>query len=230
MKFKAFQPGSFLYRLVVSVLVGAMRLWAKSLRVKYIDPSGVSKSDGQPYIVLFWHNRIFAAPALMPQRLRAKTHALTSRSKDGQVIADALACLSIRAIRGSSAKRGKDKGGGSALRQMIEVVQRGEIVALIPDGPRGPMYTVQPGALAAASRTAVPIIAVSLNAKRYFSLKTWDRLQIPWPFSKAELVYSEPLIVESDLDDQQWQEGLERIHQTMMGVTQDQWKNSCKKF
>ena len=227
MKLKLMQPGSFLYKLALWLLIFFMRAWTRTLRLTVVDPQGITEDKRNDLIAIFWHNRIFAAPARMPKKMRSRCYALTSRSKDGQVIADALANLGIGAIRGSSNKNGKSKGGSAALRQMIQTIKDGNFVALIPDGPRGPKYSVQPGVLATASRTGAAVLPMSLNAKNYFTLKTWDRLQIPFPFSKAELVYGELLEFPTEIPEEEWETEINKVHTGLMAITKDSkddWK------
>lgn len=143
---------------------------------------------------------------------------MASRSKDGQAIVDFLSHLEIRAIRGSSNKNGKSKGGSSALREFIKTVEEGNIACLIPDGPRGPMYKAQPGALLAAIKTQAPLVPISANFKRYITIPTWDKLQIPLPFSKATLIFGDPIALDRDMSRE---EQITLLEQSIIKITVD---------
>jgi lysophospholipid acyltransferase (LPLAT)-like uncharacterized protein len=64
------------------------------------------------------------------------------------------------------------------------------------DGPRGPAHVAQPGAVWLASATGNPLLPFHLEASAHWSLRSWDRTQIPKPFSTVALVVGEPMDVE----------------------------------
>jgi lysophospholipid acyltransferase (LPLAT)-like uncharacterized protein len=74
-------------------------------------------------------------------------------------------------------------------------VQRGESVAFTPDGPRGPFRSVQPGVVALAVRTGVPVVPVAWAGSRVKELKSWDRFLVPLPFARYEVVYGDPVFL-----------------------------------
>ena len=80
------------------------------------------------------------------------------------------------------------------------------IVSFTPDGPRGPRYHMSKGPIHLASMHQVPIVPVTVNASRYWECKSWDRFQIPKPFSTLTVVLGEPISIPADLD----AEGLEK--------------------
>ncbi|MBQ4335621.1 MAG: hypothetical protein IJC34_00320, partial [Lentisphaeria bacterium] len=94
-------------------------------------------------------------------------------------------------------------------------------VAFTPDGPRGPRYEMKPGPVIVASMTGAKIIPMSVNASRYWEVGSWDKFQIPKPFSTLELVLGDAVSVPPDLD----AEGLERerlrIQELLRSVTVD---------
>jgi len=46
-----------------------------------------------------------------------------------------------------------------------------------------------------AQVTQRPIVAISYRLKWKYLLKSWDRFQIPLPFSRCHLITSEPIFV-----------------------------------
>jgi lysophospholipid acyltransferase (LPLAT)-like uncharacterized protein len=84
---------------------------------------------------------------------------------------------------------------------MIRLMRRGIPTAFTIDGPKGPRHIAKAGACLLAKKTGDPILPLSFDAARFWSLKSWDKLQIPKPFSRARLKYGEPIYVPSDADD-----------------------------
>ena len=218
MKVESIRAGSIFYRIFIGLFAKVIILWMKTLRLEVIDPHGFNNGEKGAWIAVFWHNRILASPPLFNIETRKKTFAMASRSKDGQAIVDFLSYLHIRAIRGSSNKRGKDKGGASALREFIKTVEDGNIACLIPDGPRGPMYEPQPGALLAAIKTQAPLVPISANFKRYISIPTWDKLQLPLPFTKATLIFDSPIVIDRSMSRE---EQVSLLKESLMKITAD---------
>ena len=69
-------------------------------------------------------------------------------------------------------------------------------VIITPDGPRGPRYQMAAGAIHLAARSEVAMIPVRVHYKRKFQLKTWDRFQIPWPFTKVIIAVGEKTMID----------------------------------
>ena len=80
------------------------------------------------------------------------------------------------------------------------------------DGPRGPVGVAQPGAVWLARTTGNPVLPFHLEASRHWSLRSWDRTQIPKPFATVALVVGEPMAVPADTADgdlERWRVELE---------------------
>ena len=105
-------------------------------------------------------------------------------------MAAVLGAFGVEQVRGSSSRRGPQ-----ALLELTSRAATGCDLAVTPDGPRGPRYVVQKGVISLAQVTGLPIIPVTCNAERKLCLKSWDRFQIPLPFSKCELILNTPIVV-----------------------------------
>ena len=116
--------------------------------------------------------------------------ALISASKDGALLAAVLRSFGVEAVRGSSSRR-----GGQALLELTSWAGRGYDLAVTPDGPRGPRHIVQDGVMALAQVTGLPIIPYSCRLGWKIQLKSWDRFQIPLPFSHCEMIFGDPIRV-----------------------------------
>ena len=89
----------------------------------------------------------------------------------------------------------RDKMGAAALRELVKWGGTGYDLALTPDGPRGPRYQVQEGVISTAQLTGLLIVPVSYHLQWKFTVKSWDRFQIPVPFARVQVVMGRPLRV-----------------------------------
>ncbi len=165
----------------------------KSLRINYINKTVLEKleENNQNYVVAFWHETM-----LLPWYLHGgkRFAALTSKSKDGDLLAKQLKYWGYEVVRGSSSK-----GGDVALGIMIDYAKNKFSIAITPDGPRGPLHKFKAGAVITAKKSGVPLILLGIGFKKKKYLNSWDRFQIPIFFTKANVIYSEPIYVAQDL-------------------------------
>jgi len=169
-----------------------------TLRLRIEDRSGVLKEDaGSPVIVCFWHNRIlgitFAFDRIYPKK-RAGVTVLTSPSKDGEILAQLVGAFGMKAVRGSSSRR-----GSRALLELVKLIRGGRDIAITPDGPRGPRYSLGPGIILLAQTTGARIVPAHASFSRCVRMKTWDGFIIPLPFSKVSVTIGEALAIPAEL-------------------------------
>ena len=93
-------------------------------------------------------------------------------------------------------------------------------IAITPDGPRGPKFKVQAGALYIAQRSGLPILPISTSAKRRWTLSSWDRFLIPKPFSKSVIAIGEPIYVSLEATPQQLEEKRKELEESLAELTQ----------
>lgn len=141
--------------------------------------------SGRAPILALWHGRIL--PATLYWRDR-EIVALTSANFDGEWTARLMARFGYRAARGSTSR-----GGAGALVQLRRELAAGRPVAFTVDGPRGPARVVQPGAVWLARATGHPILPFHIESSRGWTLRSWDRAQIPKPFSTVAVVIGTPI-------------------------------------
>jgi lysophospholipid acyltransferase (LPLAT)-like uncharacterized protein len=160
-----------------------LRLLYTTLRVRIDDQAGALDSAEPRLIWIFWHNRLMLIPYIREQlQRRRKAAALISASKDGEILAGFLKRFGLKPVRGSSSRRGV-----AALIEMIRLIEDGFDVGITPDGPRGPRYTFNPGAITLAQKTRAPILPVRVRYSACWRLKSWDGFMIPKPFSRVEI-------------------------------------------
>ena len=144
--------------------------------------------DGRQPILALWHGRIL--PGLHYFRNRGIV-VITSQNFDGEWIAGILHKFGFGTARGSSSR-----GGARALVQLRRDLALGRPAAFTVDGPRGPARVVQPGAVFLAGATGQPILPYHIESDRFWTLKSWDRTQIPKPFANVVLVIGAAMAVE----------------------------------
>lgn len=148
---------------------------------------------GRLPIHTFWHDRIFAGTYFFRDR---RIVIMTSQSFDGEYIARFIQRMGFGAVRGSSTR-----GGVGALVELTRLVRRGCPAGFSIDGPRGPRHVAKMGALLLAKKTGQPVLPFGVNAERFWSLKSWDRMQIPKPFSRVRVRFAPPIFVAPDADE-----------------------------
>lgn len=206
---------------ILGTLAGwLMRGWSKLLFFEVSDRCGVTTPQDPlpPVIFALWHNRIFTIPPIWWRtggNLR-KSVVLTSASKDGAILAKAMAVFGLGAVRGSSSRRAV-----AALIGMKRALQEGHDVCITPDGPRGPCYSFHPGVIKLAQATGAAIVPIHLHFTSAWRLKTWDRLVIPKPFSRVTVVFGELLVVPRKLDEAGFAAQIERVKSILLTGVDD---------
>ncbi len=161
----------------------ALKLLQASLQISVTPPPDGAELPRKGTIFAFWHGQMIAgwllARKLFPGQ---KISAVVSLSGDGRILSDALGRLGFSLIRGSSSK-----GSSGVLLAMKSTLDKGEIVAVTPDGPRGPISTFKYGLLRFASSSQTPLIFADIRYANCWKLKSWDRFAIPKPFSRASV-------------------------------------------
>jgi lysophospholipid acyltransferase (LPLAT)-like uncharacterized protein len=162
-------------------LVGLTTRW------KYINKEIGREFNGKPFILAFWHGRLLMVPYFKPRG--ARVYVVISHHRDGELIAKTQKLFGIGTIRGSTSR-----GGVKALREIIRARQAGHIVAITPDGPRGPTQKVGGSAVEIAKMLEVPIIPVTYSMKSAKTAKSWDSFMLPHPFGRGVFAIGHPLM------------------------------------
>lgn len=184
------------------LIYAVIRTVSATLRYRRDDRSGyINVPIPGPAIYCIWHNRLaLSMPAYFDyvkiHRNTCGLAAMVSASKDGGFLTGILECFNVQPVRGSSSRRGPQ-----ALLELTTWADRGYDLAITPDGPRGPIYVVQDGVMALAQLTGLPIVPVSYSVTWKIRVKSWDRFQIPLPFSRCEMIYEKPIYVPREATD-----------------------------
>lgn len=166
-----------------------MKALLASLLLRLLARTWDVKIEGRlptgPSVVAFWHGEMlpvwYAFRALRPV-------ALVSPSSDGALLQRLLRDWGYTVVTGSSSRGGKE-----ALQVIVDQA-RDHVSLITPDGPRGPAHVAKAGAIVAAHRAGVPLILVRMRATRVkVFARSWDRFQLPLPWSHITLHISTPI-------------------------------------
>ncbi|MFH1024241.1 MAG: lysophospholipid acyltransferase family protein [Planctomycetota bacterium] len=181
-------------KIIVASRLGilAVRILGATLRIRQRETAGcrACRADGKPVIYALWHGPHF--PGLYNHRNRGAC-VITSQSADGEILTRVLTAFGYTTVRGSSTR-----GGTRALIDMARMVKAGTSPALAVDGPKGPRYIVKAGVVLLAKLTQRPIIPVAGGLSAFWKINSWDRYRVPKPFSRAVVVYGDPLWIPRD--------------------------------
>ena len=159
----------------------ALKLLYASLRISVTPPTLKKQLTEKGAIFTFWHGKMVAgwllAKSLLPDK---QLQAVVSLSEDGRILSDALEQFDYTLIRGSSSK-----GADEVKLAMQKSISKEQIIVLTPDGPRGPVNQFKYGTLRIASTNNYQLIFAEINYTKAWKLKSWDKFEIPRPFSKT---------------------------------------------
>jgi lysophospholipid acyltransferase (LPLAT)-like uncharacterized protein len=166
----------------------------RSYRISVVNPDVYESLGSRNFVLSFWHGCMVIGWYIHRPGVFGM-HALISQSKDGEILSEILELWGYTLIRGSS-----HRGGKEAMRSMIAELKNGARLVVAPDGPTGPRHVMKIGAVRAAQQASVPLIIASISAERKYQLKSWDRFEIPFPFSRVSVRYIGPLTIDPSLD------------------------------
>jgi len=168
-------------------------------RVEGLERYDAIVASGRQPVMAFWHGRIL--PATFYFRRRGIV-VITSENFDGEWIARIIERFGYGTARGSTTR-----GGRKAILQLVRDMRKGKPAGFTVDGPRGPARIAQPGAIWLARATGNPVLPFHLEASAHWTANSWDRTQIPKPYSMVALVVGEPIEVPRETAD----DGLEAV-------------------
>ena len=175
------------------VLVHFVNVLCKTLRITEKNRNVIDELEkaNKNYVLAFWHGSM-----LLPWYIHRgkRIIALISKSRDGDLLARVLKSWKYGVIRGSSST-----GGDVALGIMIDYGKNKHSITITPDGPKGPGHKLKAGAVIAAKKSGLPLILTGVGIKNKRLLNSWDMFAIPKFFTKAVLIYSDPIYVDKDL-------------------------------
>jgi lysophospholipid acyltransferase (LPLAT)-like uncharacterized protein len=204
------------------LIFALVRSISATLRYRWHDGSGFyDQPPTGAAIYCVWHNRLALCLEMYHRYARQRNNtpgmaALVSASRDGALLTAILERFKVQPVRGSTSRRGPQ-----ALLELTSWSERGYDLAITPDGPRGPCYVVQDGIMSLAQLTGLPILPVAYHLPRKICAKSWDRFQIPLPFSLCNVHVAKPVRVPRDASDAEREALREQLERTLKGITYD---------
>jgi len=189
---------------------------ARTWRVELFGQEHLARAAGgtgearRGHFMALWHGRMVVPLAHHGQR---DWQVLVSTSEDGDLSERLLRPFGYRIIHGST-----NRGGARALREMLAALERGEVLAITPDGPRGPRHSMNPGLAWMARATGRAVVPCGFVCDRAWRLASWDRFTIPKPRARVALVYGEPVSVAHDATPAQQAAATEEIRARMLAA------------
>lgn len=198
-------------RLLAFIGSTLLKLLFLTIRLRVDDRSGISRNAFvDPCLICFWHNRILGITLAFYRRYPAMQRhgvtVLTSPSRDGEILAQFVGAFGMGSVRGSSSRR-----GSQALRELVRLVREKRDIAITPDGPRGPRYSLGPGVILLAQTTGVPILPAHASFSRCIRMKTWDGFIIPLPFSTISVTMGEQITIPRDLGAEEFEQARKNL-------------------
>ncbi len=171
------------------ILPPLMSVWMKTLKIK--ANGNINASKGR-FVGAFWHGKMLVGWYLFRGNNPA---AIVSESPDGELLVKLLKAWEYKIVRGSSSRSGK-----KALNEMVELAKEGNSIIVTPDGPTGPPRKFKAGAVVTAKRTGLPLLLCGIGCRKAVKFKSWDSFELPLPFTEVQVRFSEPVIVEENLE------------------------------
>ncbi|MFB3896743.1 MAG: lysophospholipid acyltransferase family protein [bacterium] len=196
-------------------------LVGRSLRFRVVGMDKVRGilQEGKPVIWALWHGRhLILVDRFKNYTMKSRKDwcVMASQSRDGELLARILEKCGYKTVRASSSK-----GATTGFLQLISVMKQGYDTVMAVDGPRGPREQVKSGVILLAQKTGASIIPITASAKRYKLLSSWDRYLIPFPFTQAVAVISNPITISSAANHDQLESSRLMLEQELIKITQE---------
>lgn len=191
--------GNPVVQFLIGRLIGGYMLFVGvTTRWRMVNRAAVEpfwRPDGGKAIGCIWHGRfslIHKLWSFAPGVPKAKM--LISQSREGGIVAHTSRTVGAEVIRGSAAKGRQSKGGVEAMRAMARHIETGGVIAMTPDGPRGPRMRVKKGPIQLAKIAGAPLLPVAwATSNRIVFDKSWDHFVLPLPFGHGALIWGDPI-------------------------------------
>lgn len=140
--------------------------------------------------IMVWHGNMFIPIYALR---KGKYSLLIGLHSDAEILNNFTRYIGYSSIRGSSYRR--------SIGATIDLLKtsRKNIIAMTPDGPRGPYRKLKNGTVKILQKTEAEIIPVGASSSRKIVLRSWDRFEIPLPFSTIKIVIGKPFKAENKM-------------------------------
>lgn len=185
--FKSLIKKPLAVKIISCLISGYMRFVFKTTRWQLINQDMISPywDAGAPLVGCFWHNRL--ALMIFSWRKSQPFYMMISDHFDGRIISSTIGRYGVKTITVSS------KGSTEGIRNAVKLIKQGISIGITPDGPRGPRFQADQGALRIARIAGVDIIPGSYSTTHRWVAQSWDRLIIPLPFGRGVFIWGKPI-------------------------------------
>lgn len=195
-------------------------LFTMRWRYENRGPADAAVAAPAGIVACFWHGRITLGVVGRRVLKKKPRRVLISMSRDGDFIARTVERLGFPAIRGSAGKGSLSKGGARAFIRAVRFMKDGGVLAVTPDGPRGPNQVMPDGPVHLARMAGVETFVFGLAAQPAIQLNSWDKTRLPLPFSRGCLVFDGPFPVPPMDADPEAIEAIRLEWQTRLNIAQ----------
>jgi len=200
----------FLFSLAYLII----KAYSSTFRYKEFGTENLDVANGKKIVFAIWHGQLFPFVYLYKHK---NIITIVSESKDGEIAAKLLNKFGFDTSRGSSSRNGTKAIIGCKK----IMVKKNLSAAITIDGPKGPRLVAKPGAVFLAKITDQIIIPVVCHAKKVFKFNSWDKFIVPYPFSKIEVFYGKPIMVDKDTSKESIDSSLEELQKNMLELTRE---------
>ena len=179
--------------LITSVYIYTVRITSKINYENMSIPERLWKSN-EPFILAFWHSQLMMIG--FSWKIKKKINILASSHSDGRFGSIVGKYFNLNNIPTS------DKNKSMTLRLIYKLLNDKKYIGITPDGPRGPKEKVSEGIIKIAKSANIPIIPVGFWSSKNIQLKSWDSFLVTLPFSKCSFVWSDPLEIPKNIDEE----------------------------
>ena len=142
--------------------------------------------DKKSVIISVWHGNL-----LIPFMDLATNnyYGLAGTNQDAEIIAKIGLKLGWKLLRGSSSDKGPE-----IFAEIVTLLDNPPcLVAMTPDGPKGPERIPKPGIIRAAQKTGAIIIPVASCSTKNWQFVNWHTFFLEKPFGKIFLEFGKPI-------------------------------------
>lgn len=214
------QQEPFLGRLLGTLAARYARFVCATSTITYDPPDARPlAAELHPFIFAMWHGQFVLMPTL--HRGDFAVSAMVARHKDAAGVRVLLRDFDISVVRGAGAgQRKRDRGGASALRISLRLLEEGSTLAMTADIPPGPARRAGIGIVTLAKHSGRPIVPFAVATSRFIAFNTWSRMTLNLPFSKLVYVLGDPIWVPADATEDLMEERRQNVEAALNEVTQ----------
>ena len=193
------------------MLAGATWFVFLTSKHKFTNTESLQNYREKPVVFAFFHGRC-AMLSPMIKRAKIPGFCISSRHKDGRMMARLQRLFGLHAIYGSTSS-----GAVEVMREGVRVIRdKNASVCITVDGPSGPSLHLQDGALYFARMTGAPIVPCCFSCSRPIYLDRWDKFMIPKLFGTISCRIGEPIYIDSKLRGKDFEKERARIEEIMV--------------